>query len=107
MLIESFCTGNLHERVQREGRLRIACVPGDRIELDELEIVEALARSLEVVVEVLHHLPGAVADAHHHDRERPLGGLHDRRDRVSLVRHLAISHNHQDMVLQMEWQENN
>ena len=93
-------TRDFHECVQCEGGLRVARVARHEVERHELEVVELAAGGVERVVELVHHLPGAVADAHHHDGQRPARGLHDGADRVRLVRHLPVSHNHQDVVLQ-------
>ena len=91
-------TGNLHERVEREGRLGVARVARHLVELDELEVVEAAAGGAERVVELAHRTPGAVADAHEDDGDGPLGGLDDRVHRV-LVLDAAIRNDHQDVVL--------
>ena len=92
-------TGDLHEGVESEGGLWVARVACDAVVGDELEVVELAPGAVQVVIEVLHHLPGAIADAHHHDGEWPARSLHDGADRVRLVRHLPVSHNHQDVVL--------
>ena len=91
-------TGNLHERVEREGRLGVACVARHLVEVDELEVVEAAAGGAERVVELAHRAPGAVADAHEDDGDGPLGGLDDRVHRV-LVLDAAIRNDHQNVVL--------
>lgn len=77
--------------------------------LDELEVVEAAVQ--EVVIKVVHGLPGAISNSHHDDTEWELAGVRNGVDRLLLVlahgvwwhvhrpSDLAICDNHEDVVL--------
>lgn len=96
--------GNLHEGLKSESGLWIAGAAGHhRLEVDELEVVELA--SLHRVVELLHHVPGTVANTDHDDGQRPVARINDGAFGISLGSHLTISNDDQDVILRRceEW----
>ena len=65
------------------------------MEVDKLEIIKF--SSSDVIIELLHHVPGPVPHTNQHDRQRQLAGLHDGGHCGGLVLHLAVGDDDEDV----------
>ena len=65
------------------------------MEVDKLEIIKF--SSSDVIIELLHHVPGPVPHTNQHDRQRQLAGLHDGGHCGGLVLHLTVGNDDKDV----------
>ena len=85
---------HLHQGRQSEGSLGISGL-SDGVKVYKLEVVKL--SSPDVIIKLLHDVPGTVPDPHQHDGERQLAGLHYSGHCGGLVLHLAVSDDDEDV----------
>ena len=91
--------GNLSKGGHGEGSLVVGdvLVVDDAMEVDEAEVVKLPL--WDALVKELHHRPRSITNANHNNAQRMLGGLDDGVGGVSIVDHLPICDNDQDVEL--------
>ena len=112
---------DLHQRVHRKERREsvwlLGCLPLDRREVNELELVGEGSRNKgrkkspniieftmrNFIIELLHFIPRPITDADADDGEGIVGGSNNGIDSFSLIRHLAICNNNKNMILREWW----